>query len=179
MLFIVIPLIGWLVNTDAVATFFSSLFSWVKFTATIATMIAIVIAVYSFIAISELNAKQNKDLGLKMDWNGEKKQKNDRWVQIEKYMTSPNSSDWKIAILEADNMLDDILERVGYTGKTLGERLKGVTPSDLPYLDELWYAHKLRNAIAHKGTIYEITQSDADQAIDTYYRSFKALGYLE
>ena len=145
---------------------------------TIVSMLAIALAVYSYIKHSEIVEAETKKLGLSLSWSSERKQKNERWERVENYMTSLNSSDWKIAILEADNILDQIVERMGYKGATLGERLKQIEASDFPYLEEAWNAHKARNSIAHKGTDYELTRSDAEQTINTYYRVFKELGYL-
>ncbi len=156
----------------------ASVFSYVKMLATVISMVALIIAVYSFIRISEIAAEETKKLGLALNWTSERKQKNARWERVETYMTSLNSSDWKIAILEADNILDQVVERMGYKGTTLGERMKHIEASDFPYLEDAWTAHKTRNAIAHKGTDYEVSRSDAEQTINIYHRIFKELGYL-
>jgi len=166
------------VDGNDVGGFFERVYSFVTTTATIISMIALIIAVYSFMRISELASAETKKLGLALNWNSERKQKNIRWERVENYMTSLNSSDWKIAILEADNILDQVVERMGYQGATLGERMKNIEASDFPYLDDAWNAHKTRNAIAHKGTDYEINRSEAEQTINIYHRIFKELGYL-
>lgn len=146
--------------------------------ATVITMVAVVIAVYSFMRIGEIAAEETKKLGLALNWNSERKQKNERWARVETYMTSLNSSDWKIGILEADNILYQVVERMGYAGATLGERMKNIEASDFPYLEDAWEAHKMRNSIAHKGTDYELNRSEAERIINMYHRIFKELGYL-
>jgi hypothetical protein len=155
-----------------------SVFGYVKVLSTVIVMVAVVVAVYAYIRVSDLVAEENKKLGLSLNWNSERKQKNVRWDKVEEYMKSVNPSDWKIAILEADNILDEVVERMGYQGSTLGERMKMIEASDFPYLDEAWQAHKVRNSIAHKGTDYPLTRSEADQTIDIYHRVFRELGYL-
>ena len=165
-------------SSSPVAGAINSVVGFLKDVATVVTMIAVVIAVYSYIRLSELVAEEKKKLGLQLNWNTERKQKHVRWEKVEQYMTSLNSSDWKIAILEADNILDEIVERMGYHGATLGERMKNIEASDFPYLDEAWQVHKLRNAIAHKGTDYPLTRSEAEGAINMYHKVFKDLGYL-
>ena len=162
----------------AVATALSSLIETLKMISTVVSMAALVVAVYAYFKIQDITAEEKRKLGLVLNWSTERKQKNVRWERVEKYMLSANPSDWKIAILEADNMLDEIVERMGYKGATLGERMKTIEASDFPYLDETWQAHKLRNAIAHKGTDYPLTKSEADQAITTYHRVFKESGYI-
>ncbi len=146
--------------------------------ATVISMIALVVIIYAFMRINEIASRETQKLGLALNWNSERKQKNARWARVEEYMTSLNSSDWKIAILEADNILDQVVERMGYQGASLGERMKKIEASDFPYLEEAWTAHKTRNSIAHKGTDYDINRSEAEQTINIYYRIFKELGYL-
>ncbi len=167
------PIVG-----TAVSNIFSSVLSVVKMIATIISMIAIIIIIYSYIRINEISAEESKKLGLALTWESERSQKNIRWTRVEEYMTSLNPSDWKVAILEADNILDNIVERMGYQGGTLGERMKKISASDFPYLEEAWEAHKIRNAVAHKGTDYALSRSDAEHVINIYYRVFSALGYL-
>jgi hypothetical protein len=178
---LLLPFIGAFFSSSAgteLSEFFLVVLGYVKIGATIISMIALVIAVYSLIRIIELSNAETEKLGLALNWNSERTQKNERWVRVEGYMSSLNSSDWKIAILEADNILDDIVERIGYKGATLGERLKTIESSDFPYLDEVWQAHKFRNTLAHKGTDYALTRSEAEQMINIYHRVFKELGYL-
>jgi hypothetical protein len=150
----------------------------VTMVASVISMIAIAIAVYSYMRLNEIISEETKKLGLALSWHTERAQKNARWDRVETYMTSLNPSDWKIAILEADNILDQVVERMGYAGTTLGERMKHIEASDFPYLDDAWNAHKTRNAIAHKGTDYELSRSQAEQTINIYHRVFKELGYL-
>ncbi len=146
--------------------------------ATAVSMLALVVIVYAFMRIREISREESVKLGLALNWNSERKQKNERWLRVEGYMASLSASDWKMAILEADNMLDQIVERMGYQGASLGERMKNIEASDFPYLDDAWSAHKMRNTIAHTGAAYELTRSDAEQTINVYHRVFKELGYL-
>jgi hypothetical protein len=157
---------------------FAALVAIMKTAATVISMIALAVIVYAFIRISEMSKEESAKLGLALSWESERSQKNERWERVEQYMTSLNPSDWKIAILEVDNILDEIVERMGYKGTTLGERMKNIEASDFPYLEEVWDAHKLRNTLAHKGTNLTLSRSEAEQAINIYHRVFKELGYL-
>jgi hypothetical protein len=158
--------------------FFTTVISAIKTFSTIFSMLAILVIIIASINIIEISKEENKKLGLTLSWENERDQKNTRWRKIEEYMTSLNPSDWKIAILEADNILDEITERMGYHGATLGDRMKTISATDFPYLEDAWEAHKIRNAIAHKGTDYLISRSDAEHVVNIYYRIFSSLGYL-
>lgn len=101
------------------------------------------------------------------------------WQVVREHMDSLNPGEWKLAILEADNMLDEILEDQGYVGETVADKLKEMSPTRITAYDELWEAHKLRNKIAHGGAIdMDLTQKSARDAITGFEKAFKELGYL-
>lgn len=101
----------------------------------------------------------------------------DRWDKVEQRMASINPAEWKLAIIEADAIIDDITKKIGYKGENLGERLKNIEPSDLDNLQNIWEAHKVRNRIAH-GDAIGFTQKDAKDAIDKYKKALKELKYI-
>jgi hypothetical protein len=89
---------------------------------------------------------------------------NKRWVNVQTLINSHNVNDWKQAILEADIILDEMLEKMGYQGESIGAKLKQIESSDFMTLNQAWEAHKMRNRIAHKGTQFVLTRGDAERA---------------
>ena len=106
-----------------------------------------------------------------------REKRNDRWAQIEKRMASNYSSDWKLAVIEADAIMDDLLKRMGYEGITMGDRLKQIEPSDFESLQAVWKAHKMRNIIAHEPES-AINKSEAEYAISLYKRGLEEFEYI-
>jgi uncharacterized membrane protein len=104
--------------------------------------------------------------------------KSDRLGQLQIHIDSDNPNDWKLALIEADIILDEILKQQGYAGASLGERLRSISPSSLASLDDAWQAHKLRNQIAHGGVDFVLTQKLAKETINRYLRVFADLGIL-
>ena len=45
---------------------------------------------------------------------GEGVSKNARWVQVLTFLSSVNSADWRLAIIEADSMLEGLLDQLGF-----------------------------------------------------------------
>lgn len=72
-----------------------------------------------------------------------------QWAKIRERLEHMSEAEWKIAVIEADNLVDDLLRRMGYAGTSMGERLKSITPSQVQTLDAIWEAHKVRNRIVH------------------------------
>lgn len=104
--------------------------------------------------------------------------KNPRWEMIVGLASSSNDSDWRRAILEADIILAALLTEKGYQGETLGEQLKLANPLQFTTLDLAWEAHRMRNAIAHLGEGFPLTERDVRTTIDQYRRVFEEFDYI-
>ncbi len=99
-------------------------------------------------------------------------ERNYKWKEILNRIDSFNESDWRIAIIDADTMLDDMLEKMGYHGDTIGDKLKAIEESDFTTLSQAWEAHKVRNRIAHEGS-FTLTKREARRVIDLYREVFE------
>lgn len=102
--------------------------------------------------------------------------KNSRIQDMFEHVSSDSPNDWKLAIIEADIILDEILKEKGYAGVSLGERLKSISPTQLQSLDDAWQAHKVRNQIAHGGADFILTHKLAQDTIKQYRRVFHEFG---
>lgn len=103
--------------------------------------------------------------------------RNTRWENLKAYLESESESDWKLAIIEADKLLEELVEKLGYLGDNLGERLKAVEPSDFTTLQDAWEAHKIRNKIAHEQN-YRLTHRDARLTIARFERVFQEFSFI-
>ncbi len=101
-----------------------------------------------------------------------------RWNEIKRHLDGDNPIEWKMAIIEADSLIDDIMKRIGYKGETLAERLKTIEPSDFENLQNIWEAHKIRNRIVHEPGKMELDRSTAQAAIEKYEKALRELKYL-
>jgi hypothetical protein len=101
-----------------------------------------------------------------------------RWSSIVEQASSDNPADWRLAILEADIMLDELLDVQGYHGDTTGEKMKQVERSDFNTIDAAWEAHKLRNEIAHQGSARNLNQREVRRAIDLYEKVFREFSFI-
>lgn len=104
--------------------------------------------------------------------------KNERWENVKKLINSHAESDWKQAIIEADIILNNMIERMGYEGETLAEKLKQIEASDFITLDSAWQAHRVRNKIAHSGSLFKLTREEAEKTINMYQKVFEEFYYI-
>lgn len=97
-----------------------------------------------------------------------------KWSIIAGKSKSLKTGDWKLAIIEADKFLDDLLKRSGYGGESMGDRLKKLDSKKIANLDQIWRAHKIRNDIVHHPE-YEPSKNEIDFALETYERALQDL----
>lgn len=156
--------------------FADQVWSMVKFMGVIISVFALWGIVYSYKKLSGIVDQEKEIYGSASGGGSDSKAemvKNLRWEKVIEHINSPNSSDWKLAIIEADIMLDDLLRAAGYHGDTLGEMLKAVEKSDFVTIESAWDAHKVRNQIAHQGAGFDLTEREAKRVVSLYESVFK------
>jgi hypothetical protein len=100
-------------------------------------------------------------------------EKNEKWEHIVGLINSPNQSDWRLAIIEADIILEELLRAAGYHGDSIGDMLKSVEVSDFLTIDHAWKGHRVRNNIAHAGSDFMLNERMAKETIAHYEMVFK------
>jgi len=145
---------------------------------------------YCFIRILEIREKEKKYLEHEIEEYAEhqaEKEKiagvngsfrNERWEHVLEYLASANQSDWKLAVMEADSMLEDLTDQLELSGGNLGERLKSADKEKFKTLDDAWEAHLVRNKIAHDGSQFDLSQHEANRIITLYENVFREFGHI-
>lgn len=105
-------------------------------------------------------------------------EKNGRWKEVLQHIESERVNDWKLAIIEADILLEELLEKEGYPGVTVGDKLKGASPDSFSTVNQAWRAHTVRNRIAHEGADFELSQKEAQETITQYKMVFEEFGAI-
>ena len=100
------------------------------------------------------------------------------WRHVTVHFAQGDENSLKVAVIEADNLLDEALRLAGYRGVNLGERLKKITSAELPLIDEIWEAHKIRNRLAHESG-FRLDRATAERALEVYQKVFQDLGILD
>ncbi len=130
----------------------------------IISVVLIVILSILFTSIRRLNTRKLKNNKIL-----------ERWVKLQKNCATRKT--WPNAIIEADELLDDVLKCKGYKGKTTGERLVAAQ-HDITSNDGVWFGHKLSKGIASKD-VRTIKKQDVLDALAGIRQALKDLGALE
>jgi hypothetical protein len=103
---------------------------------------------------------------------------NPQWERVVSHSESLNENDWRLAILEADIMLGDLLEKLSLPGETMGDKLKAAKKENFTTIDNAWEAHKIRNQIAHSGLTFLLNQHEVRRVIALYKNVFEEFKLL-
>jgi len=100
----------------------------------------------------------------------------ERWQEIRNVSLQSGQMGMKMALMEADKLLDSALKSMMMPGDTLGERLKTACYK-YPKLREVWWAHKLRNQLVHEHD-FRLSDRETRRALDEFERALKTLKIL-
>lgn len=154
------------------------------------SIIFIAIIIYSIIRIFEVRKKEHAHLHHEIAEYAHKKSlqekklkevgvfKNERWRKVLDYIFSSNQNDWKLAIIEADSMLFDLLTQLKFKGESLGDKLKEANRDTFHSLSSAWEVHNIRNKIAHEGASFDISLHEAKRVIALYELIFREFDFI-
>src|SRR3989344_890792 len=106
----------------------------------------LMVIIYSAVRLMEVTRERNNKLVEAYETAHEaeaaEQEGSKEWQRILTHVHSPNPSDWRLAILEADIILVEILDKMGYVGNSVGEKLKKADRAEFRTIDSAWEAHK-------------------------------------
>jgi len=153
---------------------------FIKILLTLLALLAVYIIFYYYIRIERLEKEEREKIKDHVVAHKAKEQEvtNATWSKISEHMESSEEIEWKMAIMEADIMLEDVLTDLGYEGESVADKLKIAEEGGMKYVNEAWEAHKVRNKIAHQGMSFELPQREAKRIISLYEQVFRGANYL-
>lgn len=93
-----------------------------------------------------------------------------RWKKIEAQLRSGNEAQYKLAIIDADAIADEVLQLANLAGENMMERLEASTPYQVEHKDRLLWAHSTRNSIIRDDAF--VVDSDLAEKTIEVYREF-------
>jgi len=97
------------------------------------------------------------------------------WRQLQKHCATRKT--WPLAVVAADNLVDEALKELRFKGKTAGERLVAAQHV-LSSNERVWFGHKLRDKVT-KEDVRKLKKQDVLQALSGFRQALKDLGALK
>lgn len=98
-----------------------------------------------------------------------------RWKRIKKRAETGSEPEYKLALIEADDYLNEMLEDRGLNGKNFEELVNSAGKIMLPNLDEILSAHEVRNSIVYNPD-YKIDLDKVKKILAIYEAATKNIG---
>lgn len=157
---------------------YSANLGWIEFVSAIISALLLAAIVLIIIKTNWLGLKVERFRHIVMKTNLPKETAKKEWAKIEAHFYRGDENDLKIAVIEADKLLEEALVEAGVRGTHLGDRLKTLKSTQIPNIDELWQAHRLRNDIVHQPT-FHLKRDLAEKALDIYHETLKQFQLLD
>lgn len=101
-----------------------------------------------------------------------------RWQDLLDAAMSHEPKRWKEGMLAADDMLGELLTRLGYTGRSTAEQLRHVPDGAFVTLPQAWEAHRVRNFVAQRNSNFILTQREAFRVMKLYEQVFEEFDFI-
>ena len=98
------------------------------------------------------------------------------WAEVETYVQNGDDVHLRMAVIQADAVLDMALQAKSFPGRTLNDRLNFAIHK-YRNLKKVRWAHGLRNTLAHE-PIKPLSRRDGMGAISSFRAALKELGAL-
>ena len=153
-------------SVDQTASVSPSNFAWVFW-----LVLAIIVILFAAIGIRKLMSLLRQP-----DLHGlDRKKIAEMWMEIEK-TSDQGVMGAKLALIEADKLLDNVLKSMFMPGETLAERLK-VAAYKYPKVRQVWNGHRLRNQLVHDSS-FQVSPRQVKSALRDYEAALKTLNVL-
>jgi len=148
----------------------------VKLVFVFCAMFFLAFVIYFMLNSSWLRYKFLEDVTEFFAWQAYgQKQLQKQWNRIKKRAEPGAESDYKLAIIDADDLLAEVLDSGGYEGKDFEETINKAARMISPILDDVIKAHQVRNSIVYNPD-YKLAVDQAKKALDTYESAINSIG---
>lgn len=101
-----------------------------------------------------------------------------KWNRIMNHLKSRSGARHKIALLEADALVDTMLKGMGYAGDNMSERLENIRPEQMDMLSDLKRVHAIRNRIVHEEQ-FELSLDETKELLTVYEDFLRYFEFLD
>jgi len=148
----------------------------VKLVFAVFAMFFLAFVIYFMINSSWLQYKFLEDVSEFFSWKAYgSREMSKQWSRIKKRIESGAESDYKLAIIDADDFLAEVLDNGGYEGKDFQEAVTKTGRLIAPILNDILKAHETRNSIVYDSD-YKISAEQAKKILDIYESAVNNIG---
>lgn len=91
----------------------------------------------------------------------------ERWQAILRKVSPASPESMRLAIIEADALVNNVLKEMGLEGEHMSDRLANLNPENYRHLEDLWRAHRLRNNLVHTPA-FSLSLKETEETLAAY-----------
>jgi len=141
-------------------------------------IIFVVVIINYIIRVTKIRKEEKMELYKPITATAAPQKRNEQWEKVLAHLESTNPSDWRVSIMEADSMLDELVKKMRYKGENMGERMKNADRGKFKTLQSAWEAHLIRNKVAHEGSQFDLPHDEARRVIRLYEVVFNEFDFI-
>jgi hypothetical protein len=135
-----------------------------------------VFVIYFMINSSWLHYKFLEDVSEFFSWQAYgAREMSKQWDKIKKRTESGTESDYKLAIIDADDFLGQVLDNRGYEGKDFQETIEKAGKLISQVKNDILNAHEVRNSIVYDPD-YKLSAEQAKKILGVYESAINNIG---
>lgn len=100
------------------------------------------------------------------------------WERSTKRLESEDPDNWKAAILELSEMLNEVLGIIGYDGALLGEKLEHIVGAQVGNKKEIEAANQVKNIIIQDSE-FVLTKEEAERTAKAFEKTLRFLEAID
>jgi len=140
------------------------------------TVFFLVFVIYLMVNSSWLQYKFLEDVTEFFSWQAYgQREMTKQWSKIKKRIESGAESDYKLAIIDADDFLAEVLDNRGYDGKDFKETVTKAGKLIASILEDVLNAHEIRNSIVYNSN-YKLSTAEGKKILDIYENAINSIG---
>jgi len=97
------------------------------------------------------------------------------WSRIKSRIDSGIESEFKLAIIEAEDFLNETLDERGYEEGDFQEKVKSASNSSTLNLPQLFWSHEIRNSVVYNPD-FKISKEEATKVLQAYKSAIDSIG---
>lgn len=97
------------------------------------------------------------------------------WRKIKKSLDGNDENKYKLAIIKADAIIEEILDKLKYGGKDFSEKVASIPVGQVEHTDDIIKAHEVRNAIVHDEN-FKVDKKLAEETMALYEKFLAFFG---
>jgi len=136
----------------------------------------LVFVIYFMVNSSWLQYKFLEDVAEFFSWKSYGQiEMSKQWNKIKKRSESGAESDYKLAIIDADDFLSEVLDNRGYDSDNFEENVRKAGKLIPSILDDVLRAHEVRNSIVYNPD-YKLSVEEGKKILETYESAVNNIG---